>query len=189
MQIIQRLTRILKADIHGLMDQFENKELLLKQYLRDMSVALLEHEDRQKILSQSRNAAAQKLASTNSEIEKLEQDLEAALKRNKDNIARNLIRRLKSITDLQSYMRHHIDKLDHEMAQFQTSIHQRRIQFEQLKMGAAKFMDQSQKDKLNPVLPDFGATHFSQEVSDEDVEIALKQRKETIYQKQGGATA
>ena len=44
MGITSRLIRIFKADIHGVMDQFEDKGLLLKQYLRDMEDALSDKE-------------------------------------------------------------------------------------------------------------------------------------------------
>jgi len=135
--------------MHGLMDQFEDKELLLKQYIRDMAAALLQKEARHKRMTHSRHAASQKLASTNREIEKLEQDLEVALKHSKDTIARHLIRRLKPIQDLRSQIQLHIDKLDREMAQFQASIDQRRLQFEQLKLRVTNFINRSEQTNLN----------------------------------------
>jgi len=149
MKILNRIVRICQADIHALMDRFEDKELLLKQYLRDMSTALLQKEDRHKILIQTQKVAAQRLANTNQEIDKLERDLDAVLKQNKDNIARNLIRRLRSITELQSQMQHHIDNLDHEMAQLQAVIDQQRLQLKHLKLRAANYIDCSGQTNLN----------------------------------------
>ncbi len=182
MNLLQRLARICKADFHGLMDRFEDKELLLKQYIRDMAVALLQKEGLQKRLSQSRHAAAQKLANTDREIEKLEQDLEMSLKHNKDNIARHLIRKLKPIMALRSQNQRHLDNLDHEMAQFQASIDQQRQQFEQVKLRAAECITCSKQTELYTALPEYVTAHFSQELSDEDVEQALKQRKQAIFQ-------
>ena len=187
MQILQRLARICKADIHGLMDQFENKELLLKQYLRDMSAALLQKEARQKRLSQSRHAAAQRFAMTNHEIEKLEQDLERALKQDKDGIARNLIRRLRPTLELRAQMQKHIDDLEREMAQRQATIDQQRLQFEQLKQRSADFIDRFQPDTLNPAIPDYVIVPSTQTMSEEDVEAELRNRKKIISSKQGGA--
>ena len=40
MSILTRMIRLCKADIHGVMDEMENKELMLKQHLRDMEEAL-----------------------------------------------------------------------------------------------------------------------------------------------------
>lgn len=189
MQILQRLTRICKADIHGLMDQFENKELLLKQYLRDMSAALLRKEGFQKRLSQSRHAAAQRFAITNREIEKLEQDLERALEQDKDGIARNLIRRLRPTIELRAQMQKHIDDIDSKMAQRQAIIDQQRLQFDQLKQRSADCIDRFQPDRVNPAIPDCVSVPFSQTMSDENVEAELRNRKKTISSKQGGDTS
>lgn len=189
MKILNRLARICKADIHGLMDQIENKDLLLKQYLRDMAAALAQRETRQKKMRQSRQAASQKLLNTNREIEKLEQDLEVALKHSQDTIARHLIRRLKPIQDLRSAIQHHVDKRDREMAQVQASIDQQRLQFEQLKLRAANFINRSEQTELYTTLPDFISAHFSQELSHADVERELRRRKQTIFENQGGSPA
>ena len=40
MGIMTRMLRLCKADVHGVMDQLEDKGLLLKQYLREMETSL-----------------------------------------------------------------------------------------------------------------------------------------------------
>ena len=40
MGIMSRMLRLWKADLHGVMDQLEDKALVLKQYLREMEVSL-----------------------------------------------------------------------------------------------------------------------------------------------------
>ena len=40
MGILSRFFRICKSDIHGVMDLLEDRELLLKQHIRDMETAL-----------------------------------------------------------------------------------------------------------------------------------------------------
>ena len=44
MGIASRMVNIFKADIHGVMDQFEDRVLLLKQHLRDMAQTLNQKE-------------------------------------------------------------------------------------------------------------------------------------------------
>ncbi|MBT8331851.1 MAG: hypothetical protein KJP06_05930, partial [Deltaproteobacteria bacterium] len=44
MALLTRLIRLFKADLHGVVDQIENQELLLKQHLRDMQTALIKKE-------------------------------------------------------------------------------------------------------------------------------------------------
>ena len=40
MGILSRVVRLCKADLHGVMDQMEDKELLLKQHLREMQAVM-----------------------------------------------------------------------------------------------------------------------------------------------------
>ena len=51
MRIVTRIIRIFKADIHGVIDQLEDQDLLLKQYLRDMEEALHQKEAKLQNLS------------------------------------------------------------------------------------------------------------------------------------------
>ncbi len=188
MHILKRLARICKADIHGLMDRLEDKDLLLKQYLRDMAAALLQNEVRQKQTIQSRYAAVQKVACTNQEIEKIEQDLEVALRHNKDNIAPLLIKKMRPLIILRTELQHHVDVRDREIALFQESIDQQRQQYEQLKQQAADFFNQSGQTEVNAALPGFVPAPISQELSNEDVELELMRRKDKLIQNYGGTS-
>ena len=44
MGLFTRMVRLCKADMHGVMDQMEDRGLLLKQHLRDMETALHQKE-------------------------------------------------------------------------------------------------------------------------------------------------
>ena len=94
MEITTRLVRIFKADIHGVMDQLEDKRLLLKQYLRDMEDALSEKETCLRKVTAARTLAQQESENYGLKMEKLEQDLTVALKKDRDDIARLLIKKI-----------------------------------------------------------------------------------------------
>ena len=70
MGILTRVLRIFKADIHGVMDQLEDKGLLLKQYLRDMAEALEQKEAGLKKMNLSRSQAQRERDKYNQDIEK-----------------------------------------------------------------------------------------------------------------------
>ena len=186
MGILTRVLRICKADIHGVMDQLEDKELLLKQYLRDMAEALEQKEARLKKMNLSRSQAVRKRDKYNQDIEKLEQDLEVAIKRDKDNIARLLIKKLKPLTRLRADIERHIDALDHEIAQFNDCIDQQRLQYEQLKQRATEYFHQAEQTEWEKTFSDFIPASISQELSDEEVELELIQRKEALFENKGG---
>ncbi len=113
MGITTRLIRIFKADIHGVMDQFEDKGLLLKQYLRDMQDALSEKETCLKQVTVARTQAQQDDENYGLEIEKLEHDLTIAFRKDRDDIARLLIKRIIPLKKLRKRVRQHIDTIFH----------------------------------------------------------------------------
>ena len=97
MGIASRIVNIFKADVHGVMDQFEDQELLLKQYLRDMAEAL-----NQKEIELARKTARRKQVQKEhdkyyQQFQALDRDLTVAVQKGKDNIARMLIRKSKPL--------------------------------------------------------------------------------------------
>ena len=59
MGLLTRALRLCKADLHGVMDQIENRELLLKQHLRDMQAALMRNEAELSRICRARDQARQ----------------------------------------------------------------------------------------------------------------------------------
>jgi len=186
MGIATRVLKIFKADIHGMMDQLEDKSLLLKQYLRDMKVALEYKEARLKKLNISRSQALRERDNYNQEIEKLEQNLALSIKRATDNISRLLIRKLKSLTRLRDDIERHVYALDQQIGQFKDCIDQQRIQYEQLKVRATEYFYQADRKEWEKTEPSFTPGNISPELSDEEIELELIQRKEAILENKGG---
>ena len=180
MGILNRLIRIFKADIHGVMDQFEDKGLLLKQYLRDMEDALSEKETGLMKATVARTQAQQEDENYGLEIEKLEHDLMSALKRDRDDIARLLIKKIIPLKKLRKHVRQHIDNLDHEITAMKDGIDQQRIQYEDLKLRSRQYFhraDQTVWEKAGTI---FNPGDVSDDLSNEEIELELLQRKEAL---------
>jgi phage shock protein A len=110
----------------------------------------------------------------------LEQDLQVAIKKDRDNIARMLIKKLKPLSRLQSERRNHIDRMNHEIDQFKAYIEQQRIQYEQLRQKATEFFYRKEKQKWEPLWPASDSGLRLHELSEEEVELELLQRKEEL---------
>ena len=186
MSIMTRFVRIFKADIHGMMDQLEDKGLLLKQYLRDMEAALEQKNARLQKVNVSRNQALRERDKYHQEINKLEQDLEVALNRNKDHIARLLIKKIKPLASLREDIEAHVAALDLEIAKFQECIDQQNIQYEKLKQRASEYFHQAEQKEWEKNYSDFPLGNISQELTEEEIELELIQRKETLKAQTGG---
>ena len=180
MGLMTRFVRIFKADIHGVMDQLEDKGLLLKQYLRDMEDALAQKENRLGKVAAAQNQTQQASEKYRLEINKLEQDLTVAIKKDKDEIARMLIKKILPLTKLRDDLQHHLDHLDQKIVGIKACIDQQRMQYEQLKHQSGQYFHKAEQEaweKSNSKMdPDF----ILEAISSQEIEIELLQRKEAL---------
>ncbi len=180
MGILTRVVRIFKADVHGVMDQLEDQGLLLKQHLRDMAQALSLKEAKLNKMLASRKQAQQEHAKYRQQSQALEQDLAIAIHKNKDDIARMLIRKIKPLDSLREEIADRIRNLDEEISYYRDHLDQQRLQYDRLKHRSVEFFHKTplsgwQKD-LSKIVPDgkFG------ELSEQEIELELLKRKEAL---------
>ena len=185
MAILTRILQLFKADIHGVMDQIEDRGLLLKQHLREMEEALVQKEARLRQMGLAMDQARQDHKKVKKESCRLEQDLEVAIRKDRDDIARMLIKKLKPLSRIQSERSTHIDRLEHEFEQFKENIEQKRLQYEQLRQQAVNFFHSAEEQNEDLRWPGMPADFGADKISDEEIELELLQRKEAL---KGGAT-
>ena len=180
MGIMTRLINICKADVHGLMDQLEDKALLLKQHLRDMQAILTAREIELAKLTASRSRIQQDRERYKLQKAELEQDLTVAIQREKNDIARMLIRKIRPLESLLNDLSRHLDDLDRQVTEYRASLDRQKIQYEQLRLRAADYFQKSDPRAGEQsgliILPDSGGG----ELTEEEVEWELMQRKESI---------
>lgn len=180
MALITRMIRLFKADLHGIMDQIENQELLLKQHLRDMHASLMQKEAGLKHICRARELAQQDYEKGKKECDRLEGDLKIALKNGKDDLGRMLIKKLKPLTRIQADRRQYIDRLTDEIRQFRAKIEQQRLQYEQLQQKAKEYMHRAEQQRWEDIGPAAQPGFAVDDLSEEEIELELLQRKEAI---------
>jgi phage shock protein A len=186
MSVFSRVFRLCKADLHGVMDQLEDKGLLLKQCLREMEESLKHKESRLDQITRSCEQIKRALDRRNEEALKLEQDLELAVRKEKDEIARMLIRKRRTLQGGCSQMHRQLEVLTEEKCQVAGTLEQQRLQYDQLKVEAAAFCRQAEQHRFEePAEPPDGVFAW-QTPSEEEIELELLQRKEAV--RQGGAS-
>jgi len=183
MAIVRRLSRLCRADLHGMLDQLEDKELLLKQLLRDMEADLARKEGRIRRMSASRDQARRDLEKQGKEQARIEGDLAAAVERNRDDIARFLIRKLKPVERHREALRALAEALEAEIAGLQATVGEQRLQAEQIRLRAREFGRGAEGQRQEEMLSSCTAAAAAWEPSEEEVELELLRRKETA---QGG---
>jgi len=186
MSIFSRMLRLCKADLHGVMDQLEDKGLLLKQCLREMEESLKRKEVRLDQIARAGEQIRRTLARHNEESLKLEQDLELAVGKDKDEISRMLIRKRRTLQSACRQLQRQLDTLAEEQGQVAGTLEKQRLQYEQLKAKAAAFCRQAEEPRLEDSLETMDGAFAWLTPSEEEVELELLQRKEAA-RKGGGS--
>ena len=92
--LFDRITTLLKADAHGVIESLEERSLLLKQYLREAEIALAHKRAQLEALREDEKRLRDALAHCRDEMRALDEDVELALAGGKEDLARFAIRRL-----------------------------------------------------------------------------------------------
>jgi len=176
MGIMSRAIRLCKADLHGVMDQMEDKDLLLRQHLREMEAAMAGRQARIDQLEETLRAGRRDLAAYEKQRQALEGDLEQAVARNKDDIARMLIRKLFPLRQTLEIVAQHLDEMAEKLDAEQDRLGAQRLAYDETRhrVNAARERRRSGEGRpggvpagLHPPVP-----------SEEEIEWELLQRKE-----------
>jgi len=180
MSIMTRFIRLCKADIHGVMDQLEDKELLLKQYLRDMEDALGKDEAHLRQLTQARETVHQEYQQYETEIARTEDEIETAIQKDKDDIARFLIRKIKPLIKRHDETGLKIKSSDAEISRLKESVSQRQRQLRELQLRSQNYLRVMKSENTMAGMPGFLNDSNIGEPSAEEIESELFRRKEKL---------
>ena len=180
MGIMTRMLRLCKADVHGVMDQLEDKGLLLKQYLREMETSLGHKEQQVSALSQRIDRLNGQFDHHGEEMDKLEQDLILALNKEKDDIARMLIRRRRALETGSRHLKEQVEVMSQEKIHLLETLATQRLQYETLSARANTYCCQSGDCLFETASHPQTDTIHAAAPSDEDIELELLTRKEAL---------
>ena len=169
--------------MHGVMDQLEDKQLLLKQHVREMAEAL----DRQKAhlayLENTARQTARRLQEYRDRAQALEQDIVLALQKDRDEIARMLLRKRHPLACMAEALESQQCDLQANLAAAREQLAQRTLQLDEMRQrvtlaGAIVAEDGAPE----PIL---AARCGPGEISAEEIEFELLQFKARLAE--GGA--
>ncbi|MBT3310880.1 MAG: hypothetical protein HN737_07850 [Desulfobacterales bacterium] len=187
MSIMTRFLKIFKADLHGVMDQLEDKSLLLKQHLREMEEALEKKSETLQQIISSRDLAVRERERHNIETEKLEKDITAAIEKNKDDVARLLIKKEKTLKKHMENLCSHIETLLLEITIMKDSIEKQSIEYDELMLKSREYFHRTEQKQWEKNLSEIIPFKIYGEPTEEEIEFDLVMRKENINQVIGGS--
>ena len=94
MKFIDRLTLLVKADAHGVLEQLEERSLLAKQHLREAELELVHKRASALALEDEARRLAEEADRLERECTELDADVELALANDEQELARYSVRRL-----------------------------------------------------------------------------------------------
>ncbi len=93
MALINRISRLFKADFHAVLDQIEEPEALLKQAIRDMEDELADSERRITVCTLDLETLALRKSEIEDTITEINSELDLCFESDKDDLARGQIKR------------------------------------------------------------------------------------------------
>ena len=93
MALINRVSRLFRADFHAVLDQIEEPETLLKQAIREMEDEISAGEQRIALRVQEQEALAARRAEIATSAGELDRQLDLCFDSGKDELARGVVRR------------------------------------------------------------------------------------------------
>jgi phage shock protein A len=172
MKLIDRVTTLVKADAHGVVDALEERSLLLRQHVREAELELLQKRARVEALTEEEARLRDELVRCGKRVEALEEDIALALDGEKEDLARFAIRRViperRELTALEAQ----IAEVGETRAKLAERLEEQERQFETLRQRARTHLAEASRrdDDLQGLAPPA--------VADEEVEIELLRRRQ-----------
>jgi phage shock protein A len=99
MRFIERVSQLVRSDAHGIIDQLEERSLLLKQHLRDAEVEVHRKRSESAALEEEQRRLREESDRLEGKERALDEDVELALSGGKEELARFAIARLLPIRE------------------------------------------------------------------------------------------
>ena len=172
MALINRVSRLFKADMHAVLDQIEEPEQVLRQAIRDMEdelqsaeqeIAACAHEC--EVLGKRRAAIAESITETNGQ-------LDLCFESGKDELARGLIRRKLESERMQKHLEGRLDRNTDFLAEQRRLLNEKQGTLESLRQKADIFTRQV-ASAADFEFDESAWFDRAGAVSDEEIEIAF----------------
>jgi phage shock protein A len=171
LRLFDRITLLLKADAHGVVEALEERSLLLKQYLREAEIELNQKAARLEAVREEEQRLRDGLTRLREEIQALDDDVNLALAGGKDDLARFAIRRLIPRRHEAAALQSQIEQRGAEARALEERLAAQRTQFDSLRARVRCELARESAASASPSWPGEAP------VADQEVELELMRRR------------
>ncbi len=172
MALINRVTRLFRADMHAVLDRIEEPDVLLRQAVREMSEALEADERRIVGLGHERDQLSARQAEIGRAHAGIEEEIDLCFESGKDDLARVLIKRRLETELLQKHLSSRTEAVQKTLASLEAGVRENRARLESMRQKAEILAERPARDEREEAWCGPG-----QCVREEDVEVAFLREK------------
>lgn len=178
MALINRISRLVKADFHAVLDQIEEPEQLLRQAIRDMEDDLAETEQRIGLCAHDQEALAIRKREVEAALKDVAGQIDLCFKSGKEDLARSQVRKKLEAERLLKRLRRKFEANEKYLEAQRGTLDENRATLEGLRQKAELFAQRTPSHIV-------GASEFDDvswmarelNVTDDEVEIAFLREK------------
>jgi phage shock protein A len=167
MTIVNRLQRLLVSDVHAVLERIEEPALILRQSIREMEEVLQSQRHELARCEARRQRLTRRGEELHTRIAELDEQLDASIKAQRMDTARNIVRRKLEVRATGDVMAQRTDAVQQQIATLQQCVAERSAELEALKEKVELFGDDE------PASTDTAAEPLRPVIGDQDVEAAL----------------
>lgn len=173
MALINRVSRLFKADFNAVLDHIEEPEQLLKQAIRDMEDELAATEQRIAVCAQEQEALGARKLEIEASKGEFDDQLDLCFESGKDDLARGIIRRKLEAESLIKRLAARFEANERFLASQRKLLDENRATLEGLRQKAELFVPRAPSAGSGNGLDDLSRIARELRVSDEEVEVAF----------------
>ncbi len=176
MALINRISRLFKADFHAVLDQIEEPEMLLKQAIREMEDDLAETEQRIRVCAHEQEALATRNSEVDKKLAEIDDELDLCFASKKDDLAKGLIKKKLEAERLSKRLSAKDSAADKYLTEQRAMLDENRATLEGLRQKAELFAQRVPADSESE-FDDIAWMAQELRVSDDEVEVAYLREK------------
>ena len=173
MALITRLSRLLQADLHAVIDRIEEPDTLLRQSIREMQEALDQDARQIKRLQLEQGQLTARQTEVERSMKQIEEELDVCFASDKEDLARKLIKRKLEAERFGEFLSRKRRTLEEHLGEITTRVEEHRSRLDSLRQKAELTAETEQETQTETYsfTPDFL-------VHEEDVEVAFLREKQ-----------
>lgn len=147
MALINRISRLFRADLHAVLDRIEEPDLLLKQAIREMESAYAEQSQRSRLLKHELAQLNSRLQGWQEKLAGMDQELDICFQSDQESLARQLIRKKLELAQFAEQQQRRRDSLQQTLAELSRRQDENRTRLESLHQKARLLASDAAPDR------------------------------------------